>query len=372
MTETTRRVSILHVGKYYPPHKGGIEATMELLCRGMTSWAKVSALVANDGCERLSERLDDVLVTRLATWATLSSTPICPGLFGELRRSRADIIHIHAPNPLGILAYLFSGIQTPLVVTYNGDILRQKLLKIGYLPLERLVFKRAAALVATSPDYLEFSPVLQAHKNRCRVIPFGIPHEKYLSPDLGQVEALRRRYGDRIILSVGRLVYYKGFEHLLAAMADVNAQLLIIGEGPLRFKLEKSAADAGVSERVHFLGEVPDVLPYYHAADVFVLASTERTESFGVVQLEAMACGKPVVNTNIATGVPFVSRNDVTGLTVPPGDAPALARALATLLDDPELRREYGSSAQRRVREEFGLELMLRRYRELYSEIVRP
>src|SRR6185503_13936130 len=120
----------------------------------------------------------------------------------------------------------------------------------------------------------------------------------------------------------------KGFEYLVQAMEKVDGRLLIIGDGPLRESLMQQAKARGILDRVVFLGEISDISPYYHAADVFALASVARSEAFGIVQLEAMACGKPVVNTNLDSGVPFVSLHGETGLTVPPQDPDALAFAL--------------------------------------------
>jgi len=185
-----------------------------------------------------------------------------------------------------------------------------------------------------------------------------------------QVASLRQRYGSRILLAVGRLVYYKGFNYLIEAMSGVDGRLLIIGEGPLRAKLERLAADHGVHERVVFLGRVPDATPYYHACDVFVLPSIARSEAFGIVQLEAMAAGKPVINTRLDSGVPFVSLHDATGLTVPPGDPKALASAANRLLDDLELRSFYGEAGRVRVRTLFGVEPMASRTLEIYDSVM--
>jgi rhamnosyl/mannosyltransferase len=134
--------------------------------------------------------------------------------------------------------------------------------------------------------------------------------------------------------------------------------------------LQHLAATAGVSDRVKFLGRIDDLVPYYHACDVFAFPSTERSESFGLVQLEAMACSKPIVNTRLPSGVPWVSLDGVTGLTVAPKDAGALARGLNSLLSDPELRLRYGRQARRRVEEEFSRELMLRRTLEVYVQVI--
>jgi rhamnosyl/mannosyltransferase len=202
------------------------------------------------------------------------------------------------------------------------------------------------------------------------VIPFGIRQEQFQPVEHTQVADIRRRYGTRIVLGVGRFVYYKGFEHLIRAMRDVQGHLILIGNGPLREQLARKAEDARVSDRVTFLTDVKDVRPFYQAADVFVLPSIARSEAFGIVQLEAMACGKPVVNTLLDSGVPFVSPHGVSGLTVPPADAAALSEAINALLDNPELRAEYGRAGQRRTEQEFCPEVMARQTLRVYGEVM--
>jgi rhamnosyl/mannosyltransferase len=216
------------------------------------------------------------------------------------------------------------------------------------------------------------SPVLSDYVDRCRIIPYGIPIKQFSTYDSVEIARIRKQYGPRLIISVGRLIYYKGFMHLIDAMRNIDGHLLIVGDGHLREDLENRARANNVSHKITFLGEVhnDDTVPYYHAADVFALASIARSEAFGIVQLEAMACGKPVVNTDLDSGVPWVSLHDKTGLTVPPNDPLALAGAINKLLDDPELRETYGRAARNRVDDEFDQDVMLERMVELYSEVL--
>jgi rhamnosyl/mannosyltransferase len=160
------------------------------------------------------------------------------------------------------------------------------------------------------------------------------------------------------VLAVGRLVYYKGFEFLIQAMREVDASLIIAGTGPLYSKLRGITSECGLTDRVVFAGDVKDLTPYYHASDVFVLPSVARSEAFGLVQLEAMACRKPVVNTRIPTGISEASIDGLTGLSAQPADPSSLATALNKLLGDPELRYRLGDSARKRVENEFTAERM--------------
>jgi rhamnosyl/mannosyltransferase len=241
-----------------------------------------------------------------------------------------------------------------------------------YRPIERILLNRCPTIIASSPAYIASSPVLREHADRCLTIPFGIDADKFdvRHVDQSVLRDLRQRFGPRMILSVGRLVYYKGIQFLIQAMAKVDAKLVIIGEGPMRRALEQEVAALGIADRVIFLGRVHDHLTtYFHAADVFALPSCERSEAFGIVQLEAMASGKPVINTQIDSGVPYVSLDGITGITVQPRSSEAMAAALNRLFDDPELRRRMGQAGRHRVQTEFNLELMVRRTMDIYEQV---
>lgn len=366
-----RKLRVLHVGKYYPPHPGGMESHLEALCGELKHDINLEVVVSASHERWTSEELrDGVNVRRAGQLFHLKSAPFCPQMVREIRASKADIVHIHLPNPGAILAYLGSGHRGRLVFTYHSDIVRQKVLSRLFDPLLQRAMKRADAIIVSSPNYINGSYVLPAYREKCRIIPFGIPVNKFARPDEAEVARLRQLYGPRMVLGVGRLVYYKGFEHLIRAMSFVEGRLVIVGKGPSRNQLEQEAAVRGVSERVTFLTDVGDVSPYYHAADVFALPSVARSEAFGIVQLEAMACGKPVVNTDLDTGVTFVSPDGVSGITVPPANPEALGRAINSLLDDPVRRAAYGRAGQLRVKQHFSLEAMARQTLDLYHEVM--
>jgi glycosyltransferase involved in cell wall biosynthesis len=360
---------VLHIGKFYPPHKGGMEVHLKNLCERLQHAVDAEVLVAGESGQNTTETINGVRVTRAPMLFEFNAAPICPSMVRLIRQSCADMVHLHFPNPAGILAYLASGRNGGLVVTYHSDIIRQKIMGRGFQPILERFLDRAAAIIVTSNQYIESSSVLRRFRDRCRVIPLGIEPDKFDLVDEGAVGNIRAQFGDRIVLSVGRLIYYKGFAHLIRAMKNVEGHLLIIGDGPLRASLRETARASGVSERITFLGEVDNVVPYLQAADVFALASVARSEAFGIVQLEAMACSKPVVNTNIATGVPFVSMDGLTGITVPPANSDALAAAINRLLSDADLRLSLGAAGRRRVVEEFSADRMAQRTLEVYQEV---
>jgi glycosyltransferase involved in cell wall biosynthesis len=366
-------MKVLHVGKFYPPHMGGIETHMRVLCRELQSEIDLEVLVANDSPRDEELWEGAVRITRMGTRFAVSGAPVCPGLPARIRRSGAGIVHLHLPNPPAILALLASRYRGAVITTYHSDIVRQERMAKLFDPILHVFLKRCAAIIVTSARYRDSSPVLARYVDKCRVIPYGIPLENFRRCDAAAVARIKARYGPRLVISTGRLIYYKGFEYLLQAMSHVDGHLLIAGDGPLRPALEMQTQTLGLQHKITLLGEIhnDDMPPFYQAADVFALASVARSEAFGIVQLEAMACGKPVVNTNLDSGTPWVSPDGVTGMTVPPKDPMALAQAITKLLDDEDLRNRYGEAARLRVEKEFSQDLMIARMLETYREVLR-
>ena len=361
---TYRPPRVLQIGKFYPPYRGGMETHMEMVCGQLRDRYDIRVAVANSGRTTIHETCDGVQVTRLATPFSITSAPVNPGLPAAIRAAAPDLVHLHLPHPGAVLGVLASRYRGPLVVTYHSDVVRQRLMSGVFMPLLHRLLDRAATIIVSSQRYAESSPVLARHQDRCRTVPFGIAPSQ---PDAVEVERIRARFGPRLVLGVGRFVYYKGFDVLIDAMPGLDANLVLIGDGPLRGDLTTRLQRAGLGDRVTLVGTVPDTASYFAAANVFALPSVARSEAFGIVQLEAMAAGTPVVNTALDSGVPWVSRDGESGLTVPPGDARALGAALARLLDDPSLRQRFGAAAQERVRTEFSVPLMISRLTSIYD-----
>ena len=232
--------------------------------------------------------------------------------------------------------------------------------------------QRAAAIIVTSARYRDSSAELAPFRDKCHVIPLGIDPSAFEQADPAAIARIHQQYGDRLILSVGRLVPYKGIRYLIEAMASVDGCLLHIGTGPPQTELAEQVRAADLSSKVQMLGRVDDLAPYLHAAAMLALPSITRAESFGIAQLEAMAAGLPVINTSIESGVPEVSLHGVTGLTVPPADASSLAEAINLLLGDPEMRRHMGDAGKLRARAEFSIDRMAADTVALYESILTP
>ena len=368
---------ILQVYKDYWPVVGGMENHIRLICRGLLARhpdIEPTVLVTNTGRQTIEERIDGVRVIKAGRLATVSSAPISLELFAWMRRLEADVIHLHFPYPIGELAYLFAGRGRPMVMTYHSDIVRQRVLGALYRPFLWQVLRQARLIAVSNPVYIQDSPFLRRYADKCRVIHFGLNLDRFAATPEVEAEAAawRARYGFRpLLLFVGRLRHYKGVNVLIEAMAQLpEATALIVGVGPMAEEWQQQAAAAGLNDRVHFLGEQPDsaVLALYHAADIFVLPSTNRAETFGIVQLEAMACGRPVICTELGTGTSYVNQNNVTGLVVPANDAPALAAAARQLLADPAERARMGAAGRQRAQTEFSIDAMLDRTLGFYHE----
>ena len=370
-TESVRRLRVLQLGKFYAPVHGGMESHLQTLCEGLRQNVEVEALVSNTGSRTVRETCNGVPVVRLARLFRVRSASINPSMLFEIRRHPAEIVHLHWPNPMAAAAYLASGHRGRLVVTYHCDVVRQRVLRWLFNPLLTAVLRRACSIIVSSQELLESSPTLQPYRDRCRVIPLGVAKRYFLDPDPAEVQQARLRFGEELVLGVGRMVEYKGFEYLIRAIHGTSARLLLIGRGPARRRLQRLVAQLKLQDRVCFLGELPEqqLRVLYHAADMLVLPSLDRSEAFGLVQAEAMAAALPVINTALGTGVPSVSLHEVTGLTVPPANAPALAQAIHRLLANKPYRGMLGLAARARAHQLFHSKTMCRRIHALYREM---
>jgi rhamnosyl/mannosyltransferase len=370
-------MKILYVYKDYYPVLGGIENHIRLICRGLKAgWPEVepTVLVTNRTRNTVVEEMDGVKIIKAGRLVTVSSAPISLSLFAWIRRLEADITHLHFPYPIGELAYLLGGHSHKMVITYHSDIVRQKYLLQVYKPLLYRLLAHADRITVSSPNYIQSSTYLQPLADKCVVIPHGADLSRFAATSEVQRRAreLRQRYAPPLILFVGLLRYYKGLSFLIEAMSRIPGRLLVVGEGPQGQEWRELTRQLGLEDKVTFLGRVSDeeLVALYHACDVFVLPAIHRSESWGAVQVEAMACGKPVVCTELGTGTSFVNVHGQTGLVVPPRDSAALAQAIGTLLQDEPLRQQMGQRAHERAEKEFSFTTMVKRLVSLYKDVL--
>jgi glycosyltransferase involved in cell wall biosynthesis len=369
------KASVLQVSKLYHPWIGGVEKVVQDIAEGLNAEVEMRVLTCQPVGRGEHTSINEVEVIRARSLGMCFGMPVSlsfPFLLARWLR-RASIVHMHLPFPLGVLSYLvfrFVRRKARLVITYHSDIVRQRRFLRFYTPFLRALLGRADRILVTSPNLLKSSPFLEPFEKKCQVIPLSIDLKRFGVREY-EGDTLRKSDDERIVLFVGRLNYYKGLTYLIRAMQWVEGRLYIVGDGELRRELEDEAHSLGVEGRVEFVGALPDAElgRFYQACDVFVLPSVESSEAFGIVQLEAMAYGKPVVNTNLPTGVPFVSRHGDTGLTVEPRNPDELAEAINTILDDKKLAARFSQNAKTRVREEFDRPRMIERVRAVYDEL---
>jgi glycosyltransferase involved in cell wall biosynthesis len=374
-------VRILHIGKYYAPERGGIESQTQALCEWTAARGHTDAALVHQrpGIWRTTrETLTGVDVRRVACIAAPVYTPISPtfpiALSRALREIEPDLLHVHLPNP-SAFALLASRAarRVPWIVHWHADIppdARDWRLRAGYAlyrPFEQSILKRASAIVATSQAYLDASIALASWRSKATVIPLGV--DDIVLPEV-QPDLWPPGTGLRL-LAVGRLSHYKGFDVLIAALAQTpDARLLLIGDGEEAEALRRLAAAPSVAGRIRFAGATDDAIlqAAYATADALVLPSLDRGEAFGLVLLEAMRARVPVIASAIpGSGIGEVVVDGESGLLVPPGDADALAAAIRSI-GDAALRRRLAIAGRERWENRFTLERAAQAWLALYSE----
>ncbi|HEX9640002.1 MAG TPA: glycosyltransferase [Candidatus Krumholzibacteria bacterium] len=356
---------ILEVGKFYPPVRGGMETVLATLCRGLARRGHtLRALVAHDAWPGRRETIDGIEVQRLGSWGMLRSVSLTPALLWQfranLRAFQPDVVHLHLPHPAAGLAWLAARTDVPLVLSYHSDIVRQRWLARLWEPGRRRLLDRARTIVVSSDALADGSPTLARHRGKCSTVAFGIDPEDFNDSTGERAQEMRLRHG-RYFLFVGRLVYYKGFEVLIDAMEYESFSLLVAGSGPLRRKWEDAAVRRGLAGRLRFLGDCDDaeLRQLIQGCVALVLPSTLPSESFGIVQIEAMAAARPVIAARASRGVESVQVDGETGFLVPPRDAGALRAAMRQLWDDDALAQRLGRAARRRLDERYTAERMV-------------
>jgi len=367
---------VLLVNKAYWPHLGGVETVVRQLAEAAAAAGfEVGALCLAE--KDREEEINSVKVHRIKTALRIGSAPLARKFlekYSELA-AKADVIHFHAPNPMGELALLLRGRGKAgrVICTYHSDPLRPRWVAGAYQRLLRLFLDRCDTVVATSPNYIQSSPVLKPIEGHCTVIPLGVDVERFSkvnSDAVARCEEMLEGLPRPRVLFVGRLVYYKGVDVLIKAIAQVpGVSCVIVGKGPLKDDLVDLATELGLASVVRFVDPMPeDLYPaIYHCADLFVLPSVERTEAFGIVALEAMAAGLPIITTELGTGTSYYNRDGENGAVIPPGSVNALALAFRQVLTGfSHKSTAYGPGKSRRLG--FSLGDFLSAYGELYTK----
>jgi glycosyltransferase involved in cell wall biosynthesis len=374
MLAPSRRLSVLHIfNDRYPDLFGGALSVIRDICAGLKDAFTACVLVCSKSGGQRRIVVNGVTVERVRSFGDVCSLPAAPTYPLRLWRQVADhdLLALHAPFPLAdLMLALGLGRDRPLVVHYHADIVSHAGLKWFVEPLLRRTLRRADAIIVSNAILLYSSPLLQEFAEKCHVVPFGVDVSKYDWPEPRSDDAERDR--GRIVLACGRLVPYKGFDVLVRAAVGHRFEVWIIGEGPERARLERMIHSLGVADRVRLLGSAPKakLASFMCTADVFVLPSVTNAETFGIAQLEAMAAGRPIINTWLDTAVPRIARHGIEAITVPPGNHVRLAEAIETLLRDPERRWRMGHAARLRATTQYSVDAFGRGIETVYRHAV--
>ncbi len=377
-----QRPRVLCFGRFYDEVPGGMQRHVEHLFTSLADRVDFVHLVPSRDRRGARFDLHGVPVVRTPSLNLDGSLALSPSLMLEARRLHArhrfDLVHLHFPDPMSHLAALTLPAGVPRVITWHADVMRHRTLLKFYRPLLRQALRTASAVIVPTPGHIAASAELSALPDPAALslVPFGFDLDRFERPH-PLAARLRERYPGPRILALGRHVYYKGFDVLIEAMRELppDVQLIIGGTGPLTEQWRRFASDRGVADRVHFTGMIDeaDLPAYYQACDIFCLPAVSQAEAFGIVQIEAMACAKPVVSTRLNNGVDFVNQDEITGLTVAPSNPVALARALQRLLGSASLCERLGTAGRRRALQEFSLAAMGTRTMAVYEQaLARP
>ncbi len=368
-------MKVLHFYKtYYPDSVGGVEQVIFQISSGVADLGiSTDVLSLSPNATRQPVDLGSHLAYKAKLDMQVASTGFSLSalhMFRDLGR-QADIIHYHFPWPFMDLVHLASRLDKPSLITYHSDIVRQAVLLQLYRPLMNRFLDSVDAIVATSPNYLHSSPVLQRHQDKTRVIPIGLDKAAYPVSSHANREHWRQRFGERFFLFVGVLRYYKGLHILLDAMKGAPYKLVIVGAGPVEDEL-KAQAQRNHLDNVFFVGAVSDEdkVALLNLCYAVTFPSNLRSEAFGISLLEGAMYGKPMISSEIGTGTSYINQHAQTGLVVPPSDPVAFRQAMDHLWAHPEQAKQMGRQAESRYWEYFTAKRMAESYGNLYRQLL--
>ncbi|MCQ4726154.1 glycosyltransferase [Anaerotignum faecicola] len=363
------KIKVLEVNKMYFPVTGGIERVVQQISEGLKDEVDIDVLVCQKKGRQAKENINGVNVIKSGSMGVLFSMPVSFSFFINFFKlcRKYDVINFHMPFPLGDLACLLSGYNGKVVVWWHSDIVKQKKIMLFYKPIMHRFLKRADVIVAATEGHVEYSEYIKEFKSKCVIIPYGV--DKNIAKN-AENKITEQNYGPVKFLFVGRLVYYKGLNYLIEAMKNVdNSALTIVGKGPLEQEVTERIEKSGLSGRVEIKNGLNDseLSEEFCKCDVFVLPSVEKSEAFGIVQIEAMIYGKPVINTNLKSGVPYVGINGKTGITVEPRNAAELSNAMNRLALNRDERIRMGNFARKYALEHYSEDKMLKNILKIYK-----
>ena len=381
---------ILHIGKYYPPYAGGMEIFLRDLLQALKNeGVDTAGLVHHHLPYRLSvqEEIEGMPIFRASSLGQILYTPISLSFPLVLKKViwsfRPHLLHLHFPNPSAFWSLAVSGAcSLPWVIQWQSDVVpsiidrRLQPAYRCYRPLEQHMLKRARKILVASEPYRKASIPLKPWVSKCAVVPLGVDAERLPWPEADELEQAEKSWqpGCFRVLAVGRLTYYKGFDILIAAAGRTKrVTVQIVGHGDLKARLESEIRNRKLQHRVVLRGGLSDTTlqALFATCHAFCLPSLERTEAFGVVLLEAMRYGKPIISSDIpGSGPGWVVGEGQCGRLVPPGDVDALAKQMEMLAANPELCRKLGRKGRENFDRKFHMQSVARDIKGIYEGIL--
>ncbi len=366
---------VLHFYKTsFPDTMGGVEQVINQIARAASKiGVKTDVLSLTPDRVARTVEIDGYLAHRARMDFQIASTGFSASVFLRFSQlaKQADVIHYHFPWPFMDVVHFATRVKKPTVVTYHSDIIRQKHLLKLYRPLQQRFLASMDRIVATSPNYLATSDVLEKFSHKVSVIPIGLDKATYPQPKPDRLQFWRERLGSKFFLFVGLLRYYKGLHILIEAAQGTDYPIVIVGAGPIEQELKAHAAQLGL-RNIHFLGHLPDEdkVALLTLCYGIVFPSHLRSEAFGISLLEGAMYGKPMISSEIGTGTTFINIGGETGVVVPPSDPVALREAMCYLWEHPEEAAEMGKRAEARYWKHFTAEQMVKSYVDLYQDLI--
>jgi len=375
-----KKIKVLQVGKFFQPYKGGIE---------LVSLGLAEALNSNDIiCDVLCISHDNANIDenfnyhvfRAKSILNFGSTSISIDFIKIFKRiaDNYDIIHLHLPNPMAHLAIMLCRPKAKIVLHWHSDIIRQKKLLFFYRPLLKRLVLKASAIIGATKSHVDESDFSEYFNKKKFIIPYIFDYETLIANDIDNqaVDEIRKKHPNKkILFSIGRHVYYKGFENLVMALKSLSDDYVVIigGTGPEKEFLHQIIRKHGLIEKAFLIGRLSDkeLIDYLDACSIFVMSSNFRSEMFGMVQLEAFARSKPVICSDIPrSGVPYVGKHEVTGLTVPINSPNAIAEAVEEILSHSAYQNFCDDSFQW-LQSEYAYDKLLNAHIQVYEAVLK-
>lgn len=368
-------IKVLHCYKtYYPDSFGGIEQVIYQLSEGgVAADIRSTVFTLSPNPTDKIEKLDHHYAYRTKCQFDIASTPFSWSAVKQFKKlaEDADIVHYHFPYPFMDMLHFLAGINKPTVLSYHSDIVKQKFLLKLYSPLMHRFLGSVDKIVAASPNYVQSSPILQRHKNKVAVIPYGLDKKFYENVSQSTIGKWQEKFPDGFFLFIGAFRYYKGLHILIEAARDSEYPIVIVGSGPIEKELKQQAASLGV-DNIHFLGALAneDKSALLALSTCLVFPSHLRSEAFGISLLEGALYSKPLISSEIGTGTTYINIEGETGVVIPPSDAKALRKAMDFIWDNPVVAQQYGEAARARFDSLFTAEAMVEQYASLYRSLL--